>query len=69
MLATPKQVLTLVSQWPVRSQQVARRNAMVACTALADRRRELEDVEEFLARHAETRAAGRATLEVAVRQA
>ncbi len=69
MLATPKHVLTLVSQWPVRSQQVARRNAMVACTALADRRRELEDVEEFLARHAETRAAGPATLEVAVRQA
>lgn len=69
MLATPKHVLTLVSQWPVRSQQVARRNAMVACTALADRRRELEDVEEFLAKNAETRAAGLATLEVAVRQA
>lgn len=69
MLATTKHVLGLVSQWPVRSQQVARRNAMVACTALADRRRELEDVEEFLARHAETRAAGLATLEVAVRQA
>lgn len=69
MLATPKHVLALVSQWPVRSQQVARRNAMVACTSLADRRRELEDVEEFLARHAEARAAGQATLEVAVRQA
>jgi hypothetical protein len=36
--------------WPVASQQVARRNAMIACTALAARRAEREDVEEFLAR-------------------
>jgi hypothetical protein len=36
--------------WPVESQQVARRNAMIACTALAARRAEREDVEEFLAR-------------------
>jgi hypothetical protein len=69
MLATPMHVIALVSQWPVRSQQVARRNALVACTALADRRREVEDVEEFLARHAEMRAAGPSTLQVAVRQA
>ncbi|MCY7395188.1 MAG: hypothetical protein LH468_03375 [Nocardioides sp.] len=34
--------------WPVRSQQAARRNAMVACTAAAARRAEREDVEEFL---------------------
>jgi hypothetical protein len=68
MLATPRQFLALVSQWPVRSQQVARRNALVACTALADRRRELEEVEEFLARHAE-RAGVNTTLQVAVRQA
>ncbi|HEU4514456.1 MAG TPA: hypothetical protein VFR87_15220 [Nocardioidaceae bacterium] len=69
MLATPKQLLALVSQWPVRSQQVARRNALVACTTLADRRREREEVEEFLDRHAELRAGGPATLQVAVRQA
>ena len=35
--------------WPVDSQQVARRNAMIACTALAARRAEREDVVDFLA--------------------
>jgi hypothetical protein len=35
--------------WPVDSQQVARRNAMVACTALAARRAEREEVDEFMA--------------------
>jgi hypothetical protein len=34
--------------WP-GSQQVARHNALVAATALADRRRERTEVEEFLA--------------------
>ena len=38
-----------VRAWPVESQQGARRNAMVACTALAARRAEREDVEDFLA--------------------
>jgi hypothetical protein len=38
--------------WPITSQQHARRNALVASTALSQRRREAEDVEEFLARHA-----------------
>jgi hypothetical protein len=38
-----------VRRWPVASQQRARRNAMVASTALAQRRAELDDVEEFLA--------------------
>jgi len=33
--------------WPVQSQQVARRNAMLACTVLAARRAEREDVDEF----------------------
>lgn len=69
MLTTPRQFLALVGQWPVQSQQVARRNALVACTALADRRRELEEVEEFLARRAETHAAGPSTLAVGVRRA
>ena len=38
-----------VRRWPVDSQQRARCNAMVASTALAQRRAELDDVEEFLA--------------------
>lgn len=38
-----------VRRWPVESQQGARRNAMVASTALAQRRAESEEVEEFLA--------------------
>lgn len=38
-----------VRRWPVDSQQKARRNAMIACTALAQRRAEREDVAEFLA--------------------
>jgi hypothetical protein len=38
-----------VRHWPVESQQRARRNALVASTALAQRRAELDDVEEFLA--------------------
>ena len=44
--------LQAVSQWPVASQQRARRNAMIASTDLAQRRAVREDVEEFLvARH------------------
>jgi len=38
-----------VQQWAVDSQRAACRNAMVAGTALAARRAEREDVEEFLA--------------------
>lgn len=38
-----------VRRWPVDSQQRSRRNAMIASTALAQRRADLEDVEEFLA--------------------
>jgi len=34
--------------WHVDSQQGARRNALVASTALVQRRRELVEVEEFL---------------------
>lgn len=36
---------------PVRAQQVAVRNALVASTALAQRRVELDEIEEFLAQH------------------
>jgi hypothetical protein len=38
-----------VRRWPVESQLQARRNAMIAATALAQRRAELDEVEEFLA--------------------
>ena len=43
------QVVAAVREWPVESQQGSRRNAMIASTALAQRRAELEDVEDFLA--------------------
>jgi len=39
----------VVRRWPVDSQLRARRNAMIASTALAQRRAELQDVEEYLA--------------------
>ena len=39
----------LIDRWAVGSQQIARRNAMIASTALTQRRSELIEVEEFLA--------------------
>ena len=44
-----------LSEWPVASQQLARRNAMVALTACAQRRAEREEVASYLAE----KAAGR----------
>lgn len=38
----------LIDRWAVGSQQTARRNAMIASTALTQRRAELIEVEEFL---------------------
>jgi len=38
-----------VARWHLTSQYGARRNALLACTALAQRRRERDDVEELLA--------------------
>ena len=66
MFITPVRLVQAVGQWPARSQQVARRNALVASTALTERRRELYEVEEFLRARA-ARSAGPSTLEVAVR--
>jgi len=37
-----------VARWRLTSQYGARRNALLACTALAQRRRERDDVEQFL---------------------
>lgn len=41
-------LVTAVTRWPVESQHQARRNAMIASTALAQRRAELDEVERFL---------------------
>lgn len=38
-----------LQDWPVASQQQARRNAMIASTACAQRRAEREDVADYLA--------------------
>ena len=54
---TPWRLVTAAASWHVTSQQHARRNALVASTALTQRRRELLDVEEFLAEHAARRGA------------
>lgn len=51
-LPTPRAILRAVTHWHIDSQQTARRNALVATTALTERRRERQDVEEFLALHA-----------------
>ena len=40
-----------LTRWHVRSQEGARRNAMVSMTELTRRRIEREEVEEFLDRH------------------
>ena len=49
-LTQPAQrLVSAVVSWPVESQQRARRNALIASTALAQRRAELNDVEDFLA--------------------
>ena len=37
-----------VRAWPVESQQIARRNAMLAHTSLTQRRMERQDVADFL---------------------
>jgi hypothetical protein len=46
---TPWRLVHAAAQWHVTSQQHARRNALVASTALTARRRELREVEDFLA--------------------
>jgi hypothetical protein len=49
---TPAHLVATAVRWPVESQQRARRNAMIA---LAQRRVELDEVEEFLATRVESR--------------
>jgi hypothetical protein len=48
----PWRLVSAAASWHVTSQQQARRNALVASTALSQRRLERLDVEEFLAAHA-----------------
>lgn len=69
MFAIAARTARAVVAWPVSSQHVARRNALVATTALAQLRREREEVEEFLDQLAASRALGPTTLEIAVRMA
>jgi hypothetical protein len=45
----PRLLLDAVTEWPVASQQHARRNALIASTELTQRRKEIDEVEEFLA--------------------
>jgi hypothetical protein len=49
LVQTPAQLVQAVGQWHLHSQRVARRNALAAAAVLAERRRELEEVEHFLA--------------------
>ncbi|GAB2881350.1 hypothetical protein [Nocardioides pacificus] len=53
LTAIPRWTTSLASAraaaWSVQSQQGSRRNAMIASTALAQRRAELNEVEEYLA--------------------
>ena len=68
MLSFASRAAQALVAWPLSSQHAACRNALVASTALAERRREREEVEDFLERHHAARAA-RGTLEVVVRGA
>lgn len=47
----PWRVVESAATWHLRSQHHARRNALVASTALMQRRRELTEVDDFLAAH------------------
>ena len=61
--ATP---IGLLEQWATRSQERARRNAMAACTVLAARRLERDEVHAYVAERLAARTAsprvGAATL-------
>jgi hypothetical protein len=46
----PWTVVRELARWPVTTQFNARRNALLACTAFAQRRRERDDVEQFIIR-------------------
>lgn len=54
---SPWRLVGAAATWPLASQQGARRNALLATTALMQRRNERLEVEEFLAQNAARRAA------------
>lgn len=68
MFVTAARLVRSLGNWHVHTQEVARRNALVASTALAERRREQVEVETFLS-SLEARSAAETTLEVRVRGA
>lgn len=59
LVRTPAHLVQALGQWHVHSQRIARRNALTASTALAERRRELDEVERYLAAQAAVRALAR----------
>lgn len=68
MFVTPARLVRSLGHWHVDTQEVARRNARVASTALAERRLERVEVETFLS-SLEARSVAETTLEVRVRGA
>jgi hypothetical protein len=60
-LHSPRALASAATSWHVTSQQQSRRNALVASTALAQRRKEQSEVEEFLAELDAASAARRRT--------
>ena len=48
-MSVARTLVNRVRRWPVESQLRSRRNAMIASTALAQRRAELDEIEELLA--------------------
>ena len=67
MIQTPSSMLRSLLSWPVESQQTARRNALIASTALAQLNHERAEVERFLEEHARRRTASPAEQRVAAR--
>jgi hypothetical protein len=65
---TPWRLVNAAAQWHVTSQQHARRNALVASTALTARRQEQREVEDFLAELEARREAGRLPAQRAARR-
>jgi hypothetical protein len=62
-----RSVLGPVLTWPAGSQHTARRNALVASTALAQQRHEWLEVERFLEEHARRRTTSAAPERTAAR--
>ncbi|HYG92608.1 MAG TPA: hypothetical protein VD859_03400 [Nocardioides sp.] len=52
LLSLPTSLPRVLQEWPVTAQRAARRNAMIALTACAERRRDRDDVREFFAERA-----------------